>query len=714
MVTTTSKRIATKVLLLALRCFLTVRGFDATAAQPTSADFFVAVDGRDDWSGTHPTAAGNDGPFATIERAREAVAAWRKTLKEPRPIRILIRGGTYYLAKPISFGPADSGSNGAPVIYASAPGEQAILSGGRRLGNGRWGEANGRRAWIVDIPSEQNDPPRFRQLFVNGSRASRTRLPKQGEYQIQALPGYTGDFLRSPTRQFIFSPGNIAATWHNLQDVDVVSITRWLDNRLPIQSVDDISHTVTFDRPSLFALVSGSKPGSYWVENVLEALDTPGQWYCDRPQQRLYYLPRKDEEPSSLEIVAPRLQQLIRVTGTPDLPVHDVRFEGLVLAHAEWQPPADYASSLQAGIEVPGALVFDNAERCTFTNGRIEHIGSYGIEVGVGCAEIEISHNQMTDIGAGGVRIGHFFSWETDGSGQLTERGRQRKAAMPRGSHSRKITVADNEISHIGRFTPEAVGIFVGDNAENQIVRNHIHDTFYSGISVGSVQDFGKCEANGNVIEYNHIHHIGQGLLSDLAGIYTCSTPASRIRFNVIHDVARRDYGGWGIYPDEGAHELLIQKNLVYHCQDGALFAHHNRDITAENNIFALNDGAQVERGGIGGFELAFRRNIVFYKSGQAVGSYGNDHTGRDICKFDRNLYWNTAGTPVQFGGKNLTGWQALGQDKDSLISDPLFEDPPAGKFQLRSGSPARQIDFEPWDLSDIGPRPPLKSSVNR
>ena len=363
-----------------------------------------------------------------------------------------------------------------------------------------------------------------------------------------------------------------------------------------------------------------AKPGVYWVENVFEALDTPGQWYLDRPRGVLYYLPRPGEEMPSAEIIAPRLTQVVRVVGRAGAPVHDLRFEGLIFAHTEWQPPADYASSLQAGIEVPGALLFDYAERCAVTGGGIEHIGNYGVEVGVGCADIEIARNRITDIGAGGIRIGHFFSWETDGSGRLTERGLQRKAAMPQGPHSRRITVADNEIAHGGRFTPEAVGVFVGDNADNKIIHNHIYDLFYSGISVGSVQDFGPSQARGNIIEYNHVHDIGQGMLSDLAGIYTCSTPGSRIAYNVVHDVARRDYGGWGIYPDEGSHDLLIQKNLVYRCQDGALFAHHNHDITAENNIFAFNRTAQIERGGIGGFELTCRRNLVYYLEGKAIG----------------------------------------------------------------------------------------------
>ena len=383
--------------------------------------------------------------------------------------------------------------------------------------------------------------------------------------------------------------------------MEVVGITRWLDNRLPIESVDAATRTVTFDRPSLFALLSGGKPEPYWVENVLEALDAPGQWYLDRPRGELYYLPRPGEEMPSAEIIAPRLPQVVRMVGRAGAPVHDLRFEGLVFAHTEWQPPDDYASSLQAGIEVPGALLFEYAERCAVTDGRIEHIGNYGVEVGVGCADIEIARNRITDIGAGGIRIGHFFSWETDGSGQLTERGRRRKAAMPQGPHSRRVTVADNEIAHCGRLTPGAVGVFVGDNADNRVVHNHIHDLFYSGISVGSVQDFGPSQAAGNIVESNHVHDIGQGLLSDLAGIYTCSTPGTRVAYNVVHDVSRRDYGGWGIYPDEGSHDLRIQKNLVYRCQDGALFAHHNRDVTAENNIFAFNRAPRSSAAGSAG-----------------------------------------------------------------------------------------------------------------
>lgn len=685
----------------------------APGGGPGTADFFVSPHGRDTWSGKLADPGDDDGPFATVARACEAVRVLLQTRKEPRPLHVVLRGGTYYLDSPLEFGPEDSGAENAPVVYSAAAGEKVVLSGGSRLENGRWGEVNGRKAWVVDIPEVKEGRWWFRQLFVNGERRPRTRLPKQGEYCIESLPGYTGDFLRSPTKQFVYAPGDIVPTWRNLRDVEVVGITRWLDNRLPIESVDGPTRTVTFDRSSLFALVSSAtsgdgtaKPSVYWVENVFEALDTPGQWYLDRPQGKLYYLPRLGEEMPSAEIIAPRLTQVVRVVGHEGVPVHDLRFEGITFSHTEWQPPADYASSLQAGIEVPGALLFDYAERCAVTDGGIEHIGNYGVEVNVGCADIEISHNQITDIGAGGIRIGHFFSWETDGSGRLTERGLQRKAAMPQGPHSRRITVADNVIAHCGRFTPEAVGVFVGDNADNKVIHNHIYDLFWCGICVGSVQDFGPSQARGNVIEYNHVHDIGQGMLSDVAGIYTCNTPSTRIRYNRVHDVSRRDYGGWGIYPDQGSHDLLIQKNLVYRCQDGALFAHHNKNITAENNIFAFNHAAQVERGGIGGFELACRRNLIYYKEGKAIGTYGIGNSGPNVCAFDHNVYWNASGKPVLFGTKSFSEWQAAGQDKDSLIADPLFVEPDKGDFRLGQGSPAAKIGFESWDLTAVGPRP--------
>ena len=387
-------------------------------------------------------------------------------------------------------------------------------------------------------------------------------------------------------------------------------------------------------------------------------------------------------------------------------PVHDLRFEGLTFAHTEWQPPADYASSLQAGIEVPGAVLFDYAERCAVTGGAIEHIGNYGVEVGVGCSDIEISRNRITDIGAGAVRIGHFFSWETDGSGRLTERGIRRKAAMPKGPHSRRITVADNEIAHLGRFTPEAVGVFVGDNAECQdrpqphprpVLLGHLR-----GLGPGLRAVRGDRQRRRVQPRPRRRPGDAQRPRRDLH----LQHPESRVAYNVVHDVTRRDYGGWGIYPDEGTHDLLIRQNLVYRCQDGALFAHHNRDVTAENNIFALNPRRPDRAGRHRRVRADLPAEPLLLHRGEGRRGLRRRAHGRDVCAFDRNLYWNASGKPVLFGAKSFAEWQATGQDKGSRVADPLFVAPDKGDFRLRPGSPAAEVGFEPWDLSTVGPRP--------
>ncbi len=650
---------------------------------PETADFFVSPQGQDRWSGRRADPGGGEGPFATVSRARQAVRELLKSRKEPRPIRVVLRGGTYYLNEPLEFGPEDSGAAEAPVVYAAAAGEQVVLSGGRRIENGRWGERNGRKLWVTDLPEVKAGTWRFRQLFVNGERRPRTRLPRQGEYQIQALPDVpiSDAAWEKQVRRFVYA-GTDIQRWQNLGDVEVVAPCRWVDNRLPIQAVDPDKRIVTFDRSSVFNLVElyHTKPSTYWVENVFEALDTPGQWYLDRALGRLFYLPAGGEDMAAAELVAPRLAQLVRVVGRKDAPVRFLRLEGLTFAHTEWQPPADWAASSQAATDVPGAIFLTHASRCAIRQCRVEHVGTFAIEVGAGCRDVEIARNRLTDLGGGGVKVGH---------------------------GSQRTMVADNEIAHGGRLFMSAVGIWVGHSAGNQIVHNLIQDLHYSGISVGWQWNFKPSQAVSNIVEYNHIHDLGHGLLSDLGGIYTLGvSPGTRLRGNLIHDVKARAYGGWGIYPDEGSSEIVVEDNLAYRCSSSPFFAHINRKITVQNNIFALGEQCQVERAGaMSGPELeyAFLRNIVYYRQGQLVGYW--DPKNHSFA-YEHNLYWNASGAPVTFNGKSFAEWQAAGQDKGSLIADPLFVEPQKGDFRLRPGSPADKIGFKPWDFSAVGPRP--------
>jgi parallel beta-helix repeat protein len=169
---------------------------EAQAALP--ADFFVAPGGNDHWSGklAAPNAQRNDGPFASLTRAREAVRAL-KARGVHRPITVLIRGGTYYLQEVFQLGPQDSGSEGAPVIYAAYPGEKPVISAGLPLRN--WRKAEG-PLYVAEVPAARAHGWDLRQLRVGDERQIRARSPNfdpqhpytHGWLFARPQPGFNG------------------------------------------------------------------------------------------------------------------------------------------------------------------------------------------------------------------------------------------------------------------------------------------------------------------------------------------------------------------------------------------------------------------------------------------------------------------------------------------------------------------------------------------
>jgi parallel beta-helix repeat protein len=174
------------------------------------------------------------------------------------------------------------------------------------------------------------------------------------------------------------------------------------------------------------------------------------------------------------------------------------------------------------------------------------------------------------------------------------------------------------------------------------------------------------------------------------------------IRNNVIHDVDSRGYGGWGIYTDEGSTGILIENNVVYRTKSGGFHQHYGKENVVRNNVFAFAREGQIIRSRKElHLSFTFERNIVYWNEGPLLGKTWSD----DKFQLDYNLYWNSAGKPVQFDGKPLADWQKRGQDVHSMIADPLFVDPAGGDFRLKDGSPALRLGFRQIDVGPVGPR---------
>ena len=652
--------------------------------------FYVSPDGRDGWSGRlpRPNADGTDGPFATPGCARDAVRALKAQGPLAAPVRVLLRGGTYYLDEPLTLAPEDSGTATCPITYASYEGERAVLSGGRPITG--WRREEGGR-WVADVPGVREGSWHFRQLFVGGERCPRPRLPHEGCFRIAGVPGVdpeSGDWQNGADR-FGFAPGDLKSQWTNLQDVEVVVLHYWTDAHLPVATVDEATRTVTFTRKTRKRLTDdfGEQGARYYVENVFEALQEPGQWYLDRATERLYYLPKPAEDPQATEVVAPRLDCLVRLEGRPETPVEHVRLEGLDLAHTEWDLPAGDAGDLQSAVGVPGAVRMRYAGHSALVGCTFENLGTYAVEVVEGCRDIAIVGCEMRRLGGGGVAI----------SGG--------DAASPDADRTLAVAVTDNHIHHVGEVWHAAVGVLVRHAADCLIAHNHIHDLDYTGVSVGWVWGYKPSVASGNRIEANLIHDVGRGRLSDMGGIYTLGpSPGTVIRGNVIHDVESHGYGGWGIYTDEGSSDILIENNIVYRTKTGGFHQHYGRENVLRNNIFAFSRTDQLQRSRAEPhLSFTFERNIVYWTDGALLGKTWDD----DQFAMDSNCYWDASGAPVTFAGLSLQQWRERGHDVHSLVADPLFIAPERGDFQLKPDSPALPLGFQPIDASAAGPRRP-------
>lgn len=659
---------------------------EAQRQQVQAAAFFVSPAGNDAWSGQlpEPNAEGSDGPLATLAAARDVVRDAKQNQWRGRPVTVLLRQGTYELESPLRFGPLDSGSSDTPVTYAAYPGERPVVSGGTRVTGWR---PSGDGTWCATIPGSADPTRRFRRLYVNGERRPLARTPNEGEYFRIAdksalfVDPETGKEVNSEKFAFRFKEGDLRA-WPRLQEINAVVLRNWESAILPVRSIDEERCNVVFTGSMKWELRRNLR---YYVEGFRDALDAPGEWWFDRQEGMLYYRPKPGERMDRVSVVVPRLTELVVLKGDPVVgqPVEHIVFDGIAFRHTDYTVPATGHSDWQAAVTIPAAIQADGAHHITFRRCEVRNIGQYGIWFRQGCKGNRVEQCEIADLGAGGVRIGE---------------GRSSKDEQERSGGN---TIHNCFIHDLGSVYYGAIPVWIGQSSDNVVSHNEICDSNYSGISVGWSWGFGPTTCHRNRIEYNHLHHLGRGVLYDMAAIYTLGiSTGTVIRGNHIHHIWGwvEGYGAGGIYPDEGSTGLLIEDNLVYCTQNGGLTVHYGRDNVARNNIFALGQRSQIHLGRKDKeSSQTLERNIIYYTEG---GLFRRMST----LTSDRNTYWHAGGEDPEFpDGKTFEEWQAEGYDQHSIVADPGFVNPEAYDFRLRSDSPALALGFKPFDASKAG-----------
>ncbi len=600
--------------------------------------YYVSPEGNDRQDGLRPVAEAGSGPFATPARARDAIRAARQA-RSDGSFAVEIRGGFYFLDKTFNLGVEDSGVAGDPVVYRAYAGEQPVLSGGVKLDGFEETEVNGLAGWVVDVPAGLHSS----QLFVNGQRMARPRMPRQGFFRMDSCEGFEHGELDwyKKIASFAYKEGDLDPDWRNLEDTTVMAFKRWFDLHLPIASIAPDSRTVTLRA----SVTDGGRDCDgqflrYYVDNVFEGMRQEGQFYLDRSAGKLYFLPRYGDKVHSAVVIAPRLEQVMALQGDPfGAKVEHVRFENLTFAHTEYRYEDGYAGSVQAAHTLPGAVTLRGAQDCVFYGCSVTQVAQYGIEFRLGCTRNQVLACHLHDLGGGGIKINsdHGTASQVHEPAVALRTEPQFGLVVPDGQDAtqlprQKVTVSDCRIHDGGKIYQSAVGIWIGDSAGNRIRHNEIRNMHYSGISCGWMWLFNyEVEAADNIIEYNHVHHLNPtGLLSDLAGLYTLGPqPGSINRYNLLHDIDTAVYGNWGLYNDGSSSLFDNIGNVAYHCGYGGYFSNVGKNNRLIRNIF-VNDASADNPAAV---------------IGDDSGLLAMTATENLFCSHSAQVYLNQAGT---------------------------------------------------------------------
>ncbi len=654
-------------------------------------------------------------PVAHGELLRNAVG-----MLEPGDT-LIMGGGVYALSEPLVLTPAQSG-----VAIAAADGAEVVIRGSRGVSGWQpWRDG----IYVADLAAQGLVGARFHQLFLRGERQHLARYPNFAP-QHPRTGGfvYVWDQGERPSEQFVYAEDDLPlGEWADTSQAEVHSIFGfgWNIAITPIVEIDRERRVITTERPRR----PWERMNRYFVQNVLGALDAPGEWFLDFATDRLYFMPPGGIAPADGDVTVPVTDSVIELRGALPYP-----HEYLVVGFGKGREEA----SLPDGAPEPGpiervilrgltvgecrqdGIVLTGARECSVVGCTVRNVGNVGVNLGaVANAEREVGNPRITPAEG--------FSGGVGGGGQN----------ILFNDPCLDCRVVGCDVSDCG-----ADGIFLyGDR--NVAENNHVSNTGLYDMDCACVNLWGEA----NVARRNTLHDAPRNAvflkgvdnlveLNDLRWtmLETCDGGAIRmcqrnlalrgnvIRHNRILDTVgygyprasrlfQSPYYSWGVYLDDFTCGTTIEGNIIARVGRSGVMVHGGSDNTVRGNIVVDAPIAALEQAPIRDDPIAgnlFAGNVLVHDIEDAL-VYRSTKWVEGSLSIARNLAWTyarPAEVSLGFGGEEFADWEAWlahGLDEGSVLAPPQFAAPEADDYRLADGSPAWGLGFERIPVEQIG-----------
>jgi len=726
-----------------------------------AVELYVSPKGDDGYPGTI------EEPYATLHRAQQAVRQMIPQTDDT--IKVIVRAGTYYLKNPLIFGPIDSGRDESPVIYQAYQDELVTLSGGNHL-KLKW-QPFEKKIFRSSIAMVGAGSIEFDQLFVNGKRQTRARYP---DFDISD-PGKSGYIYagRKITREFsdpepgpddemsfssgaprgiFFRPDNFSKKKWSRPDEAVIHIYQahyWGNLQWRIKNIDYSTKAIWFgDGGWQMGAKWASNPcevneeSRYFIDNVFEELDAPGEWFLDKRGGTIYFMPPKGMDINDAEFEVPVLDQLIQFTGTQNNPVRNIVFKGFRIAHTKstYLEKYEIPSLSDWAIHRGGTVFLEGARNILIKDCWFDAVGGNAVFMNCHNRDIKVTGCKFTETGDSGVCL----------VGELESTiGTQRNFPY-------QCQVENNLFHDLGYFGKQVAAVYISRAKRITAGHNLIYDIPRAGICIGDGT------WGGHIIEYNHIYNTcretgDHGNFNSWGrDKYWCLTqshmPYTKGRnhdaglplIDAMEPVILRhnffeDDAGWGLDLDDGAANYEIYNNL---CVGVSMKLREGAYRTIYNNIWVNGANSPCFHVGYENNHDKYYNNITVTSiehtnpesdlNFEMAESYGEVYTliappvwtpwleeidyncfYSDLGEFVARVHerwdadyesdeWDDQGNRIKY---SLKEWQKLGFDKHSVFADPMFIDPENNDYRVKPESPALKLGFKNFEMGEWGLR---------